>query len=626
MASVSSDGVPGDDDSFSADPSSNGDLVAFASSAPNLVDPPAVPPANYDLDGLYLRDTVTGLTSRVDDFPSDVVLAGRDSYDLSADGSWIVYAELEEVGAAPSFVDEVFLENLGTHQRQLISSVPAPDEADASIVAVAISADGSEVAFAGDSNDQQNGWHQSIWIYDPATGTLRDALQFVNGSANVFWALGDLSMSADGTTIAFSAANQNLLADPPAQWALPGDAQSFVMSTAPGALPAEVMAPGGAVPSAGSELTEHSLSGDGRYLGFQSVSTNWTAVKPVKREWDAYVEDLVTGKVTRLTVGQDGQSVSGFFDGISDDGESVVFESTAGGLVPNDTNGVSDVFLWHRSTSAVTRLSVGPDGEQLDDASTAGLLAGDGEHVTFVSGSGDVVYGATGLPRQQVFETTLSGASLPNLATTARTNEVELAWSNPRSNFAGVVVRGARGNHAPSCPTCGFAVYRGTRHHASSRHLRNGNIYSYAVFTKNAHGVVISRKTGGARPHLQRSAALGAASFAGRSGKGWGRAHPSTIVNGKEPTGRVSQIRWQHWGAQTSRGSGSTSLARPGGGYYAKHVRIELKAVSLGSCRQDGLPAYTRLYVREPSKPGGKLSRWHPWSHDSTARICRGGS
>jgi Tol biopolymer transport system component len=619
MVSVSSDGDPSDENSISGVPSFDGDSVAFASAGRNLVAPDPTP-AGDDFNGLFIRDSVTGLTSRVDGFPGDLGVESFHSYDLSTDGRWIAYSENEAVDTPRGYASEVFLENLTTRERRLISTAPTPDEGDPSIDAVSISADGSEVGFDGYSADSANGWHSSIWLYTPATGVLRDAMQYIGGSPGPMQGLGDLSMSADGTTIAFAADEQNLEADPPAQWgAFPGDSQMFVMSTAPGALPHEILTPDGSLPNFGGLVLQHSLSADGRYLGFDSVSTNWTGIKPGSREiFDAYVTDLTEHTVTRLTDGPGGQAVGGFFDGISADGNDIVFESDAGVLVPDDTNNTTDVFLWRRGTGAISRLSVGPDGEQLNQPSTDGLLAGDGEHLTFLSGSGDVVYGSSS-PHRQVFETTLSGAS-PNLTAAARSAKVDLAWSNPASNFRGVVVRGARGNHAPSCLRCGFAVYRGTAHAAASRHLRNGHVYSYSVFTRNARGRVISRKTAGAKPH--GTTVLGSKRFAGSKGKGWGHAHPSVISTGRSRFSRVSTITWRNWGATTSIGWGLTLISRPHDRDHEAQVRIELKAQHPSSCSRNGQPAYTELSVRLPSRPGGKLGSWHSWFHNAGRTIC----
>jgi hypothetical protein len=99
-------------------------------------------------------------------------------------------------------------------------------------------------------------------------------------------------------------------------------------------------------------------------------------------------------------------------------------------------------------------------------------------------------------------------------------------------------------------------------------------------------------------------------------GTGWGSAHPREIFNGGAPSGSVSRIRWRHWGAATATGSGRAPTYKPGGGYYAKRVRVQLRATRLARCPGGHRRAYTRLIVREQTKPGGPFGDWFAWTLD----------
>jgi hypothetical protein len=99
-------------------------------------------------------------------------------------------------------------------------------------------------------------------------------------------------------------------------------------------------------------------------------------------------------------------------------------------------------------------------------------------------------------------------------------------------------------------------------------------------------------------------------------GTGWGHAHPREIFNGGAPSGSVSRIRWRHWGAATATGSGLAPTYKPGGGYYARLVRVQLRATRLGRCPGGHHRAYTRLIVREQTKPGGRFGDWFAWTLD----------
>lgn len=78
----------------------------------------------------------------------------------------------------------------------------------------------------------------------------------------------------------------------------------------------------------------------------------------------------------------DGGSTSASVD---DTGRFVVFTSTAGNLVANDTNGVADVFLRDVELGVTTRLSTAADGGELAEGSPAGAISGDGRFAAFTT-------------------------------------------------------------------------------------------------------------------------------------------------------------------------------------------------------------------------------------------------
>ena len=110
---------------------------------------------------------------------------------------------------------------------------------------------------------------------------------------------------------------------------------------------------------------------------------------------------------------------------------------------------------------------------------------------------------------------------------------------------------------------------------------------------------------------------LGSKAFA-PLGEGWGTKKPAKIFNGGDPSGLVTQINWTRWGGAVAIGQGRNPIFKPGGGYYSHQVRIKLRASAIGRC--GGRRAYTRLSVREPSRPGGPLGPWRLWSGGSS--IC----
>jgi len=102
----------------------------------------------------------------------------------------------------------------------------------------------------------------------------------------------------------------------------------------------------------------------------------------------AATTDVIT--VTPERGRQDGNSGS---PSISGDGRYVAFSSVATNLVPDDTNGTSDVFVRDRSTGVTRRASVASNGVQSDGDARDPVISRDGRYVAFVSDATNLVPG-----------------------------------------------------------------------------------------------------------------------------------------------------------------------------------------------------------------------------------------
>jgi len=89
---------------------------------------------------------------------------------------------------------------------------------------------------------------------------------------------------------------------------------------------------------------------------------------------------------------------------LSADGRFVAFQSDAGNLVPNDTNGDTDVFVRDRQTGVVQRVSIAWNGMEARDDSTCPALSADGRFVAFLSRAWNLYPGGANLghPRWDV--------------------------------------------------------------------------------------------------------------------------------------------------------------------------------------------------------------------------------
>ena len=88
---------------------------------------------------------------------------------------------------------------------------------------------------------------------------------------------------------------------------------------------------------------------------------------------------------------------------VSADGQFVAFVSTADNLVPNDTDGRPDAFVYDRTTGTVSLASVGAGGMAAGIDTNTVAISPDGRYVAFVSGTGGDGVVVTGVAGQQVY-------------------------------------------------------------------------------------------------------------------------------------------------------------------------------------------------------------------------------
>ena len=139
-----------------------------------------------------------------------------------------------------------------------------------------------------------------------------------------------------------------------------------------------------------------SISGNGRFVAFQSVASN-LVVGDTNGVSDIFVHDRKKGKTKRVSVDSSGiqGNNSSANCSISSNGRFVAFYSSASNLVAGDTNGVSDVFVHDRKKGKTTRVSVDSAGIQGNNSSTVCSISGNGRFVVFQSSASSLVAGDT---------------------------------------------------------------------------------------------------------------------------------------------------------------------------------------------------------------------------------------
>jgi WD40-like Beta Propeller Repeat len=107
------------------------------------------------------------------------------------------------------------------------------------------------------------------------------------------------------------------------------------------------------------------ISPNGRYVVFASVASN-LASSDGNALSDIFRHDLQTGRTEHVSVSAGGGAANGnnLYPAISGDGRYIVFQSNASNLVSGDTNRGNDVYVRDIQTDRTERVSVASSGAQ----------------------------------------------------------------------------------------------------------------------------------------------------------------------------------------------------------------------------------------------------------------------
>lgn len=341
--SVSSAGAQSNNYSWDPSISADGRLVAFPSTADNLVEGD-----NNYLGDIFVHNRQTGATTLVS-VNSAGVQANNYSWDpaISADGRFVAFVS-EASNLAPgdsNGAPDVFVHDRHTGATTLVSVSLTGESGNFRSLGPATSADGRLVAFMSDADnlipDDTNG-SSDVFVHDRQTGaTTRVSVNSAGEQANDRFETP--SISADGRFVTLWSSATNLV---------PGDTNEkddiFVHDRHTGVTTRV------SVDSAGKQANYESfqshISADGRFVVFASWADNLVP-GDTNRAVDVFVHERETGVTTRVTIDSAGAQANGdsFKPSISADNRFVVFESSAANLVPNDTNSKVDIFVHDRS-------------------------------------------------------------------------------------------------------------------------------------------------------------------------------------------------------------------------------------------------------------------------------------
>ncbi|NUP95323.1 MAG: PD40 domain-containing protein [Planctomycetaceae bacterium] len=312
---------------------------------------------------------------------------------LSPDGRFAVFASNSSnlVTADTNLLLDVFLRDTvtGTVTRASVASGGLETNADS--LSPAVSDDGRFIAFQSLASNLASGDFNSTWdvfVHDRQTG-LTTIVSVANSGAIGNGASTNPSISGDGTLIAFASDATNLAVSDPN-----GATDVFVRNLTTNSTRMVSRVPGGALGNAASKAP--ALSGDGRYVAFESLATN-LAPGATAAFSKILVIDLNAGgpqlaSVNSLGLAADAGSTQ---PSLSSDGSRIAFMSTASNLatVPAATN---NAFLRDRTAGTTTLVNALPNGTPANGATSAVRLADNGAFAVLLSTSSNLTPGHSG--------------------------------------------------------------------------------------------------------------------------------------------------------------------------------------------------------------------------------------
>jgi Tol biopolymer transport system component len=380
--------------------SADGNLVAFASAATNLV-----PGVTSGQDNVYARNRSTGATVLISVTPKGSEPNGSSSNpDVSADGRYVAF-QTNATNLVPGVnAGGIVVFDTATGTTTLASVAGKSKPASGSSENPSISDDGRYVAFQSNDPSLAQGLKPSgnpPYIYVRDLVAQKTLLASVNSAGKP---VGNFSenpvISGNGRYVAFQSANVD--------GTINGTSDVFVHDLQTGSTTL-VSVDSAGNPANRGDATDPSISSDGRYIAFDAAAQTLVP-NDTNSAQDVFVHDMLTGQTARVSVDSAGNQANGSSDlvstgpEISADGSHVTFDSAATNLVAGDTNTCTldvynfpaagqcpDVFVHDLQTGTTTRVSVDSNGNQADGWSNDPAIDADGSAVAFLSNATNLV-------------------------------------------------------------------------------------------------------------------------------------------------------------------------------------------------------------------------------------------
>ncbi len=362
--------------------SDDGRYVAF--SAPARL----VPEDTNDVDDVYFVDLQTSELTWVSK-PQDGSQPDDGSWkpEISPDGRYVAFMSrannLLAEDQDPSI--DLFVYDRVTAIRECITSAQ-----DGDALAARFSGNNEKIVYEFEFDDNSpsapNAPTKDIVLYDRTTGERRVVTKSYDGGAanNISWRP---HISHDGGYVVFQSMSSNLV---PNDLNLAWDV--FVYDVAADTLECLSVNPDG--DPANGESQSVRISGDGRFVTFQSSATDLTAASADGIE-NVYLLDRATGEQTAV-------AGDGFPDGaaaalrpdISTDGRYIVYHGSSSAADETKPDTIADIYVYDRVTGETRCVSRQPNGLPSGATNAYPSISGDAGWVAFLSDATNLTAGS----------------------------------------------------------------------------------------------------------------------------------------------------------------------------------------------------------------------------------------
>lgn len=348
--------------------------------------------------------------------PLDKVKSPIIDADISGDGQYLAFVTNADILSLGSEVSQVYRMNLATQEIELISKSPTGIPGNFASSYPSISHNGSRVAFSSNATNlasQDTNADSDVFLKDFTTGTLK-LISRATDQASANGTSGEVDISSNGEFVAYSSSATNIVAGD-----VNGQGDIFVYKVSDETT--VIASLSSTQVQADDWCSRPSISGDGRYVAFDTWATTLHPDDFSGFSDDVFVRDLQTNTTAIASIAQDGDVIDfGTREAsISDDGRYVSFMSFSSWVFAGDTNSSFDIFVRDMVGNTTEHISKSTAGVQANDSSTGAIISKDGNSVFYMSRATNLEAGDTNgfndvIKRNLVADTTsiLSKSSL----------------------------------------------------------------------------------------------------------------------------------------------------------------------------------------------------------------------